>query len=256
MWLCTQTFHFSWEKQNTLNRQNAELWILAIVAFITFPLFHETMCACPGSLLSGSVNSLQSLLNAAPQAPGAGWFLQDAEYPSWNHLGHASKARELRVTRLIHWLFGVDFPAWRQKSAAIAEGFSHRVWNMKRHKRFGNMKVEFGPLEVVPWADVTAVYLDSSKLQLGSSPVRRSPGAELPSWDCGVGDGSSSRRKRLRVSLHAPRCCFHEPLARLCSGLFPHNFAFLNPNSCCTKLWWNVLWNPGSNFVAKYSRLA
>lgn len=53
------------------NRQNTELWILAIVAFITFPLFLETVCSCPGSLLSGSVNPFQSPLNA-PQAPGAG----------------------------------------------------------------------------------------------------------------------------------------------------------------------------------------
>lgn len=44
------------------------------------------------------------------------------------------------------------------------------------------MKLEFGPLEVDPWADMTALYLDSSRLQLGSSLVRRTPGSELPSW--------------------------------------------------------------------------
>lgn len=185
--LCTQTFHFSWEKQNCVNRRNAELWILAVVALITFPLFHETVCACPGSLFSGSVNSLQSLSNTALHAPGAGHFLWDAEYgSSWDHLGHASKARELRATRLIHWLFGVYFPVWSKKSAAIALVFSHRVGNMKKHQHFGGVNLELGPLEVVPRADVTAVYLDSSKLQLGSSPVGRTPGSQLLHWLWGL----------------------------------------------------------------------
>lgn len=53
---------------------------------------------------------------------------------------------------------------------------------MIKHKHFENMKLGFSPLEVVTHAYVTAVYLDSSKLQLGSIPVRRTPGSELPSW--------------------------------------------------------------------------
>lgn len=61
MWLYTQTFHFlklTCEKQNNLNRLNAELCILSIVAFISFLFFRETVCTCTGFLLSVSVDSL------------------------------------------------------------------------------------------------------------------------------------------------------------------------------------------------------
>lgn len=148
---------------------------------------------------------------------------------SLDHLGHVSKARKLRVTCLIDCIFGVDFPP-SKKSDAVVGVFSCRVWNMKKHKHFGNMRLEYSPLEDVGRSHIGQMWLQCIWTAPNSSwdPVLweglQGPSCPAGCGICGIGDRRSSWRKWDSSML--PPSCFHEPLAGLCSGLFPHNFIF------------------------------